>query len=174
MDIFLVVLGSLLCILALIGSILPILPGPLLAYIALILLQLTSAHPFTWTFFIVWGVIVILLNVLDYIIPSRWTKKFGGSKRGVRGSNIGLVVSLIILPLLGIVIGPFGILWLIACPFLWAYLGERYGAQQEHHHALRSAWWSFVGFLAGSFLKLVVTCVIVGYFFVYVYKLFIA
>lgn len=81
MDIFLSIVGALLCIGAIIGSLLPVLPGPLLAYIAFILLQLTSAHPFGRAFFVGRGVVIILLTVLDYIIPSRGTKKFGGSKR---------------------------------------------------------------------------------------------
>lgn len=172
MDIFLIVLWSLLCILAIIGSILPVLPGPLLGYIALILLQLTSGHPFGWIFFVVWGAIIILLNILDYTIPARGTKKFGGTKWGVRGSNIGLVIAVLVFPLLGIVIGPFGIIWLIAGPFLWAYLGEKYGGK-EHQHALRSARWSFIGFLTGSVLKLVVSCIIAGYFFINAYKLIV-
>lgn|GEM_PF-1810350 len=46
MDIVLIIIGAILCILAIIGSLLPVLPGPLLAYIAFILLQLTSGHPF--------------------------------------------------------------------------------------------------------------------------------
>ncbi|HBB04976.1 TPA: hypothetical protein DCZ39_09160 [Patescibacteria group bacterium] len=106
------------CIIAVIGSLLPALPGPLLAYIAFILLQLTSAHPFGWTFFIIWALIIIFLTLLDYFIPSRGTKKFGGTKRGVRGSNIGLIIAVIILPIFGIVLGPFGLLGLIGLPFL--------------------------------------------------------
>jgi len=172
MDIFLIIIGAMLCIIAIIGSVLPILPGPLLAYIAFVLLQLTSAHPFGWTFFIVWALIIIFLTVLDYIIPARWTKKFGGSKRGVRGSNIGLVVSVIVLPILGIVIGPFWLLGLIGGPFLWAYLGEKY-AGKHHEHALRSARGSFIGFVAGSLLKIVISLIMAGYFFVNIYKFFI-
>lgn len=172
MDIFLIVLWALLCIIAIIGSILPVLPGPLLAYVAFIVLQMTSAHPFGWTFFIIWALIIIFLTVLDYIIPARGTKKFGGSKRGVRGSNIGLVVSVIVLPIFGIVIGPFGLLGLIAGPFLWAYLGEKYAGKQ-HEHALRSARGSFIGFVSWSLLKIVVSVIMSGYFLVNVYKFFI-
>ena len=172
MDIFLSVIWVILCIVAIIGSVLPVLPWPLLAYVAFILLQLTSAHPFSWTFFVIWAVIIAFLTVLDYIIPARGTKKFGGTKRGVRGSNIGLVVSVIILPIFGIIIGPFWLIWLIAGPFLWAYLGEKY-AGKEHTHALRSARGSFVGFVTWTFLKLVVTSIMTGYLFVNIYKLFI-
>jgi uncharacterized protein len=172
MDIALIILWWILCIIAIIGSLLPVLPGPLLAYIAFILLQLTSGHPFSRTFFIVRALIIIFLTVLDYVVPSRGTKKFGWTKRGVRGSNIWLVIAVIILPLLWITIGPFGLIGLIAGPFLGSYLGEKY-AGKEHNHALRSARWSFIGFVTGSLLKLVVSIIMAGYFFVNVYKLFI-
>jgi len=163
MDIALIIIWTILCIIAIIGSILPVLPGPLLAYIAFILLRLTWTHPFTWTFFIVRAVIIIILTVLDYIIPSRGTKKFWWTKRGVRGSNIGLVVAVIVLPIFGIVLGPFGLIWLIGWPFLGAYLGEKYAGKQ-HNHALRAARWSFVGFVTGSLLKLVIAVIMCIYF----------
>jgi len=172
MDILLIVLGSILCIVAIIGSVLPVLPWPLLAYVAFILLQLTSAHPFSRTFFIVRALIIIFMTVLDYIIPSRGTKKFWWTKRGVRGSNIGLIVSVIILPILGITIWPFGLLGLIAWPFLWSYIGEKYAGKQ-HDHALRSAFGSFIGFVTGSLLKLVISLIMAGYFLVNVYSIIV-
>lgn len=172
MDIVLVIVWLLLCIVAIIGSVLPVLPGPLLAYVAFILLQLTSGHPFGWTFFAVRAVIIIFLTVLDYIIPSRGTKKFWGTKRGVRGSNIWLVVAVIILPIFGIVLWPFGLLWLIGWPFLWAYLWEKY-AGKNHDHALKSARWSFVWFVTWSLLKLVVSIIMAGYFLVNAYSLLV-
>jgi len=170
MDIVLIILWWILCLVAIIGSFLPVLPWPLLAYIAFILLQLTSAHPFSWTFFIVRAVIIIFITILDYIIPSRWTKKFWGTKRGVRGSNIWLIIAVIILPILWITIWPFGLLWLVWWPFLWAYLGEKY-AGKKHEHALRSARWSFIGFITGSFLKLVISIVMCIYFISAVYTI---
>ncbi len=163
MDIILIILWLVLCIIAIIGSLLPVLPGPLLAYIAFILLQLTSAHPFGWTFFIIWALIIAFLTVLDYIIPSRGTKKFWGTKRGVRGNNIWLIMSVIVLPFLWIIIWPFGLIWLIAGPFIWSYLGEKY-AGKHHNHALRAARGSFIGFITGSFLKLVISIIMCIYF----------
>ena len=172
MDIALIILWGILCLVAIIGSVLPVLPGPLLAYIAFILLQFTSGHPFSRTFFIIRALIIIFLTVLDYVVPSRGTKKFGWTKRGVRGSNIWLIITVIILPILWITIGPFGLIGLIWWPFVGAYLGEkRWG--KKHTHALRSARGSFIGFVTGSLLKLVVSIIMAGYFFVNVYKLFI-
>ena len=172
MDILLIILWSLLCIVWLVGSVLPVLPWPLLGYIALIFLQLTSGHPFSWVFFIVWAVIIWAMTVMDYLIPARGTKKFGGTKAGIQGSNIGLLISTIILPILGIVIGPFGIVGLIAWPFLWSYIGEKV-AGKHHAHALKAAIWSFIGFLTGTLIKIVVMIIITGYYFVNVYKLIV-
>ena len=172
MDLVLIIIGLVLCILAIIGSLLPVLPGPLLAYVAFILLQFTSNHPFSRTFFIVRALIIIFLTVLDYVVPSRWTKRFWGTKWGVRGSNIWLIVSVVILPIFGIVVGPFGLFGLIGGPFLWAYIGEKY-AGQHHTHALRAARWSFMGFLTWSLLKVVVSVIMAGYFFVNAYNMII-
>jgi len=172
MDLVLIILWSILCLLAIIGSLLPVLPGPLLAYVAFILLQLTSKDPFSRTFFIVRALIIIFLTILDYIVPARGTKKFWGTKWGVRWSNIGLVVWVIILPILGITLGPFGLIWLIGGPFVGAYLGEKFGGK-HHTHALRSARGSFIGFVTGSLLKIVVSVIMTGYFFVNMYIQFI-
>lgn len=172
MDIALIILWWVLCLIAIIGSLLPVLPGPLLAYIAFILLQLTSKDPFSWTFFIIRALIIVFLTVLDYIVPSRGTKKFWGTKSWVRGSNIWLVIAVIILPIFGITLGPFGLVGLVAWPFVGAYLWEK-NANKNNKHALRAARGSFIGFVTGSLLKLVVSGIMTGYFFVNVYKLFI-
>ena len=172
MDIALIILWWVLCLVAIIGSFLPVLPGPLLAYVAFILLQLTSKAPFSWTFFIVRAIIIIFLTLLDYIVPSRGTKKFWGTKRGVRGSNIWLVVSVIILPIFWIVIWPFWLIGLLAGPFVWAYFGEKY-AWKKNKHALRAARGSFIGFVTWSLLKIIVSVIMTGYFFVNVYTYFI-
>lgn len=100
------------------------------------------------------GILALGVTVLDYIIPGLGTKKFGGTKAGIRGSNIGLLVGVIGLPLLGIVIGPFGIFGIILGPFIGAYLGEK-NAGSSQEKAFRSAIGSFIGFMAGTFAKLV-------------------
>ncbi len=165
MDTVLIIIGSLLAIGGILGSILPVLPGPILGYGALILLQLTSKHPFSLMFFVVWAVIIAILTFLDYVIPLRWTKRYGGSKRGIRGSTIWLVLSVLVLPILGISIWPFGLFGLIWWPLIWAYIGEKLSGK-SHRHALRSARWARIGFVTGSLLKLIVSVIMAGYFFI--------
>lgn len=172
MDILLIILGSICIIVGILGTLLPILPGPIIGFVGLLLLHFTSSHPFWRRFFIVRGIVIVAITLMDYYVPIWWTKKFGWTKAGVRGSTIGLIIGTIILPILGIVIWPFGLIGLIAWPFLGAYLGEKL-AGRHHEHALRSAVGSFIGFLAWTFAKLVVCLIMAGYFFVNMYHIFV-
>ncbi len=153
MDTFLIIAGILLLIGGVAGSILPFLPGPPLAYISLILLQLTGRHPFSTAFLVAWAIVVVLVALLDYLIPIWGTKKLGGTKGGMRGATIGLIIGLFVPPW-GFVIGPF----------VGAFVGEIIN-RQDSHTALRSAFGSFIGFLAGTVVK-VVLCLLMAFYFI--------
>ncbi len=133
------------------GCILPLLPGPPLSYIALLIQQLRSDPPFTSKFLWIWAGITVVVTVLDYVIPLYGTKRFGGSKYGIWGCTIGLIA--------GFWLGPLGI---IIGPFVGAFIGEII-ANNNSSQAQKAAWGSFVGFLFGTLLKLVV-CVIMAWY----------
>jgi len=135
-----------------IGSLLPVVPGPPLSYLGLIVLQLTSAQPFGWQFFIIWALVIIALMVLDNVIPAYGTKTFGGSAYGIWGCMIGMVVG-IFFPPIGLIIGPLA----------GAFIGELIGGKNSDQ-ALRSAFGSFMGFLASTVLK-VAASGLMGYYF---------
>lgn len=157
MEIVLAVAGALLVLTGFIGSILPVLPGPPISWIGYLLLY--------WTHYIenarqayinsLWILlfVVIVVTILDYVVPVLGTKKFGGSRAGVWGSTIGLIIGLFFGPL-GIIIGPF----------LGAFLGELVSGKKEKE-ALRAGWGSFIGFLTGVGLKLM-TCATLTFFFI--------
>ncbi|MDA3943823.1 MAG: DUF456 domain-containing protein [Bacteroidetes bacterium] len=170
MDIIWIILAFILAFIGLAGAIIPGLPGPPIAFLALILINLTKKITYEAEFFVTAGVIALVINLLDYFIPIYGTKKLGGSKAGVWGSTIGLIVGILILPMLGIVIGPFGLLGIIAAPFFGAYLGEKWAGKADEN-AWKSAWGSFLGFLAGTFIKLIYALAI---FYVLVKDLFVA
>jgi hypothetical protein len=164
MEYLLVVLGTIAILVGVIGSILPGLPGPPLSYLGLLLIHWTRFAQFSAKMLLIWAIIVLIVAVLDYVVPVWGTKKFGGTRAGVRGSTIGLVIGVILLPMLGIVLGPFGLFGILGGPFIGAWIGER-SAGQDPDKALRAAVGSFIGFLAGTFMKIAVSLILAFYFF---------
>lgn len=162
MDYVLFVLAIILIIIGILGDIIPGIPGTPVTFLALLLLHWTEKISYSPQFLLITGLICVIITVLDYVVPVWGTKKFGGTKAGTRGSTIGLIISVLVLPMLGIVIGPFGILGILGGPFIGAYIGEKMSGAPDNL-ALRSAFGSFVGFLAGTLMKIVYTLVI-GFF----------
>lgn len=142
MDSILLILGLLCCIIGLFGSFLPILPGPLLSWIGLLLLYLTEKVENNYWVLGITFIITIVITVLDYVIPAKGTKRFGGTKYGVWGTNIGLVV--------GLFFPPFGF---IIGPFLGAFVGELIYNSNDKNGAIKAAFGSFMGFLVSTFMK---------------------
>ena len=162
LDIFLLILGLLLCFGGIVGSVLPVLPGPPISWVGLLLLFLTSAVPMNYWFLIITLIIAIVMVVLDYVIPAVGTKRFGGSRAGAIGTTVGLVVGLIAPIPMGVLIGPF----------LGAFIGEIAFNQTESNQALKAAFGSFLGFLASTFMKLVVCFIFLGFYIYYTVKYF--
>ncbi|QBN18985.1 DUF456 domain-containing protein [Flavobacterium nackdongense] len=152
MDLVLLIIGFVLMILGIFGSFMPVLPGPSLSWLGLVLLYFTTAIEVNYWILGISLVITVLISVLDYVIPAKGTKKFGGSSYGIWGTNIGLVVG-IFAPI------PFGF---IIGPFLGAFIGELMYDYKDHGRALKAATGSFIGFLASSFMKFVVCMVFLG------------
>lgn len=164
MDYLLMILAVVVIIVGLVGDILPGIPGTPVSYLALLLLHWTERFSYSQNFLVITGLICVVITVLDYVVPVWGTKKFGGTKAGTRGSTIGLIVGILVLPALGIVIGPFGILGLLGGPFFGAYIGEKLAGVSDNK-AWRSAFGSFIGFMAGTFMKIAYTLV-VGFYVV--------
>lgn len=159
MDIVLVILGLVLMIAGIVGSFIPIIPGPPLSWIGLLILHITKAVQYSTTFLVVTFVIAIGIAILDYFIPAMGTKRFGGSRAGAIGTTIGLIIGLITMGPLGLIAGPFG----------GALVGELVFNQTDSQAAFKAATGSFIGFLASTFIKLVVATIFLGLF---IYKVF--
>lgn len=152
MDTVLIILGLVLSLAGILGSILPVLPALPLSWTALLLLQLTDVVPINYTMLGISLGVTVLIFVLSYIIPALGTKRFGGSRKGAIGTSIGLVVGIVAPIPLGILIGPF----------IGAFLGEFLFQRVNSTKALRAAFGSFIGFLASSFIEFFAACVFTG------------
>ena len=143
MEIFLLVLAGLCMLIGIVGCIVPGLPGVPVAYVGLWIAQATERIDFTWQMLLIWGIVTVVVSVLDYVVPAWGTKHFGGTKWGIWGSTIGVFVGLF-----------FGAVGVIVCPLIGAILGELMNGK-EMKEALRAGWGSFIGLLCGTILKLI-------------------
>jgi uncharacterized protein YqgC (DUF456 family) len=154
MDIVLLFIGLVLMFTGILGSFLPVLPGPPISWLGLLLLFLTEAVPNDWWFLGITLVVALIVFTMDYLIPAMGTRKFGGSRAGMIGTMVGLVVA--IFPILGL----FGI---VIWPFVGAFVGELIN-KSDQKSALKAAFGSFIGFLTGTFLKFLVAVIYFGLF----------
>jgi uncharacterized protein YqgC (DUF456 family) len=152
-DYVLLIAGILLMILGIIGCLVPVLPGPPFSFLGIIFLHLSKFGNFTNIALITMGGIALVVTILDYVVPVWGTKKFGGSKYGIRGATIGLVI--------GLFLGPLG---LIIGPLLGAFAGELI-FKDDINYALKAGFGSLVGFLTGIGLKLAASFTMTFYFF---------
>ena len=145
-------LSGLLILLGFGGVVLPAIPGAPLALVGLLIFKLFSGDcGFGWEVIIIAGVFVLIGAILDYVLPISLTKKFGGSKYGVFGAIIGLIVGLFFPPI-GFVVGPF----------LGAFLAELAFASKDMKGALKAAIGSFVGFLITTGYDLILCLIFLG------------
>ena len=94
MDILLIILGILCLLTGLVGCFLPVLPGPPVSYVGLLFLHFTDRIHFSTTHLILWAMLVIIVQVMDYVTPMLGTKYSGGGKWGNWGCIIGTIAGL--------------------------------------------------------------------------------
>ena len=158
MEIFLVLISLGLILVGFIGSFIPLLPGPLLAYLGLLLFHFgshsISVSPVILVFL---GILVLIIAVLDYFMPIYGSRFFGGSKYGAWGSSIGLLV--------GIFTSWFGPWGIIFGPFLGAFFAELMFGQKAEK-AVLAACGAFLGFLSSTFVA-AIYCLIIAFIFLF-------
>lgn len=146
MDIFLSIVAILCGIIGIIGSVIPVLPGPMLAFFGMMCCSWTDCSTLSsdrlWT----WGVIAVIVTIVDYFLPGYFSKVLGGTRAGIIGATIGVFV--------GMFMGPVGI---IAGPFIGAVAGELLNNRDNVNKALKVGMGSLISFIAGSGIKIVVS-----------------
>ena len=152
-----IVLAIISAIVGVVGAIVPGIAGTPFSFIGLLLMSFVDGIEYSTQFLVIMGVIGAIIFVLDYVVPIWGTKTLGGTKAGTRGSTIGLILGLLIT-----FVFPIGFIAVLLGPFLGAYICEKTNGTDDHL-AWRSAFGSFVGFLTGTFLKLVYAAVCIYY-----------
>ena len=159
MDLVIQILAVILGIAGLAGCLLPVLPGPPLSFLGLLLLFFLPDSTMKWSFLLLWGIIAAVVTVLDYLVPAYFTKLTGGSPAATRFALAGMLLGIVFFPPLGMILGAF----------LGALLGEIWYNKTDKgiSGSLKPAFGSFLGFLFGIGLKLVASGIMMYYIIVY-------
>lgn len=153
MTYVLIVIVIVLVLIGLVGAIVPGIAGTPFSFLALLVLSFVDGIDYTTRFLVIMGIVGVAVFAVDYVVPIWGTKKLGGTKAGVRGSTIGLILGFLVT-----FIFPIGFIAVLLGPFIGAYIGEK-SVGTDDHLAWRSALGSFVGFLLGTGIKLIYACV---------------
>lgn len=149
MEITIIILAILAGIIGIAGSILPGLPGTPISWVGLLLLYLWGPEEVPMRMLIIWGVVTIIVSVVDYLVPMWLTKATGGSKYAERGAMIGLIAGIFMTPI-GMILGSF----------LGSFIAEMVWGKKGALDALKAAAGSFLGFITGTGLKTIVAVLI--------------
>ena len=141
LDMTMLAISALALVVGIVGCFVPVIPGPLVAYCGLLCMIPTEKSP-SVTVLAAFGILTVVVTVLDYVVPALGAKKFDCSKWGVWGCAAGTVVGLFFFPL-GLLLGPF----------LGALAGELLIARKTLAMSIKGGIGALLGFLAGLFLK---------------------
>ena len=158
METIIIILAILAGVIGIAGSILPGLPGTPISWVGLLLLYIWGPEEMQMKTLVIWGVVTLVVSVVDYIVPMYFTKATGGSKYAERGALIGLIA--------GIFLTPIG---MIAGSFLGAFIAEMIYAKKDVASSMKAALGSFLGFIFGTGIKTIASVLIMWQIIVYAF-----
>ena len=139
-------LSIILLILGILGTFLPVLPGLVLSLAGLLIYKYGTDSDLSMLY--IWAFVILTLAsaVLNYVIPAKTNRKYGGTRWGSIGSVIGTIVGMFIPIPLGFLVGMFA----------GVFIGELLHDSKDMNKALKSTKGAFIGFIYGTGFSLVV------------------
>ena len=159
METLLLILAVIALVTGVAGCIVPMLPGPVLSYAGILLVHWSGYMEFSTASLIFWGVAMVVVSLLDFLLAPWMTKKFGGHSAGSWGSIIGMFAGMIFTPI-GMLLGTF----------LGALIGEFIALKKFSGDALVAAFGSFLSFFVGTGIKLFYCLTLIMYIVFYIWN----
>ncbi|SEQ52414.1 hypothetical protein SAMN04488038_107167 [Solimonas aquatica] len=139
----------------LVGTLLPVLPGPPLVFFGLWLAALLDDYRHVGTpTLILLGVLVLLTVAIDFVASALGAQRVGASKQALSGALIGSFAGMF-----------FGIPGLLIGPFAGAVIGELM-ARSHVTQAARVGFATWFGMLIGTLAKLALSLAMIGIFLI--------
>ena len=150
-------------IIGIIGSVAPVLPGPPLAWLGVLIAYIwggtnAAGDSMSLTILIVMLAVTILVTVMDYVVPAWFTKLTGGSRYAGRGAMAGLLIGMFFIPPWGMILGSI----------LASFLMEMYYGGKNSKESFKASMGAFLGFLFGSGIKMIACGIMLYYIIVYI------
>ena len=155
MDIIFWILIIACFIIGFVGLLYPIIPAVVFILGGFLLYGLFfSFEDLPWWFWTIEALFVVLLFGADMMANAFGVKKYGGSKAGIWGSTIGLLIGPFVIPFLGIIIGPF----------LGAVIAELLITRSSIKQAIKTGFGSVIGFLTSVATKGIIQIIMIVIF----------
>lgn len=159
MEIAALIIASVLVLVGLAGSVLPLLPGVPLIFIGILIYGWATHFMLLEVGFIALAlVLTILAAVIDWVAGSLGARRYGASRWGVAGALLGGLVGVV-------TVGPLG---LILGTFIGALLGEVL-AGRTTGEAVRAGWGSLLGLVGGTAVRFAIALTLTVMFFMKVF-----
>jgi uncharacterized protein YqgC (DUF456 family) len=152
---FVIIISIFFLILGLVGSVLPIVPGPPFSFFGILLLYFFTSFNLEGDYLFYFGAFALIITFLDYWLQIYSVKYFGGGRFSTFGVVLGILCGIFIFPPFGVIVGPF----------CGAYLGALIESDYDFFKSFKIAIGSLVGFLGGTILKFVYSIICVWYCF---------
>tara|TARA_B100001029_G_C14942331_1_gene383914 strand:+ start:372 stop:893 length:522 start_codon:yes stop_codon:yes gene_type:complete len=160
MDVFIICIVLIILLLGIIGCFLPVVPGPPISYVSLLVFHFFTSYDISVTNLLISALLVIVVTVFDLWVQVYGVKKFGGTKKAINGSIIGLLLAILIpvfsmfIPVLSFLL-PIVPFLIIFGPFLGAFIGAQMD-EEDINKSLNIALGALAGFILGTLLKFLV------------------
>lgn len=146
MELLLLICAIALGVAGVVGSVVPVMPGVLLGYAGILCAFFRQGTSLSLAAVLVWLAVAIVVTAADFYLPAYMTRRFGGSRAATRGAMAGLIAGMFLLPLS-----------VLASTFAGAVIGEMVSNRCDFRRALKAGFGSFMSFIVGTGLKVVVT-----------------
>ncbi len=139
---------------AFVALVMPMIPGILMMWVGFFIYHFAiNNNELSWFFWIAMATLTIIILISDYVLGSRFVKKFGGSKAGELTAAIGIILGSFFFP-------PFGI---IILPFVAVFIVELL-IQQDFKRAMDASIGSLLGFLTSTVAKFIILIIMIIWF----------
>lgn len=143
---FINIICVILLILGILGTFLPVLPGLVLSLAGLLIYKYGTDADLSVLYIWVFVILTLASVVLNYVIPAKTNRKYGGTRWGSIGSIIGTFIGIFLPIPLGFLVGMFA----------GVFIGELLHDSKDMKKALQSTKGAFIGFIYGTGFSLVV------------------